>query len=303
MSAEKRVTENIIKKDLTYNTKDAKMKRFREYLVQDEMSKGTIEEYMRNVARYYEWTGNNGHELLRTGEEETKRSMLKYKKSLQDEKLAATTINAKLAALNKYLEFSKMTFRMKYLKVQRKIFKEAKRELSKSEFNLLITTAQKADKERIALVMETIGSTGIRVSELKYITLEALDKPAIEIYMKSKVRTIIVPDKMKKKLRKYACKNNIQRGEIFTTATGKSLSRNQIWREMKAVSNLAQVKGSKVYPHNIRALFARLYYEKNKDVIRLSDILGHSSIDTTRIYLKVSVNECQRQIDRMNIIA
>lgn len=276
---------------------------FRDYLIQNEMSQGTIEEYMRNVTRYYRWADKNGKGRTVKSKAATKKCILEYKKALQNDNLAATTINAKLAALNKYLDYKGMDFKIKYLKVQKKIFKETEKELNRNEYARLIKTARDENRERIALVMETLGATGMRVSELKYITLEALDRSTIEISMKSKIRTIVIPERVKKKLKEYALQNNINEGQIFITSGGKSLSRNQIWREMKALSAKAEVQKTKVYPHNIRALFARIYYEKSKDIVRLGDLLGHSSIDTTRIYLKVSASECQKQIEEMNIVA
>ena len=277
--------------------------KFREYLEQNEMSEGTIEEYTRNVNRFCRWARENGKPINILRKEEMKKTMLEYKKMLQETKLAATSINAKLAALNKYLTFRGMNFTIKYLRVQKRIFKETNRELNKGEYEKLIETARNNGKERIAIVMETLGATGIRVSELKYITIEALEQTTIEINMKNKVRIIVIPERMKEKLRKYAYENNISSGEIFITSAGKSLSRNQIWKEMKSLSEKAKITSSKVYPHNIRALFARLYYEESKDIVRLGDILGHSSINTTRIYLKVSLNEYQKQMDRMNVVA
>lgn len=285
------------------NEKEREKLRFREYLTQNEMSCGTVEEYTRNLNMYYKWIEQNGAREIPKGEDDLRKSVLDYKRGLQEAKLAASTTNAKLAALNKYLKFRGVHFKVKYLKVQKKMFRDSERELNKDEYEKLIKTARVLKKERIAMIIETLGSTGIRVSELKYITLEALEKQAIEISMKSKIRVIVVPEKIKHKLREYARSNNIEGGEIFITANGKSLSRNQIWREMKNVSNAAHVNETKVYPHNMRALFARTYYEECKDVVRLGDILGHSSIDTTRIYLKISIDECRQQMSKINIVA
>ena len=277
-------------------------KKFREYLVKNEMSPGTVEEYSRNVTLFYKWVSSTNEKSCILNKRELEKKALEYKKALQDDNLAATTINAKLAALNKYMDFKGMKFKVKYLRVQNKVFKDTNKELEKKEYEQLIETARTSGKERMVLVLETLGSTGIRVSELKYITVEALKEQAIEISMKGKIRTIVIPEKMKEKLRKYVSRKNIQSGEIFITSSGKSLSRNQIWKEMKDLSSKAQIASTKVFPHNIRALFARLYYEESKDVVRLGDILGHSSINTTRIYLKVSINEYQKQMERMNFV-
>ena len=166
----------------------------------------------------------------------------------------------------------------------------------------LIDTAAQAGKERLALLMETICATGIRVSEVRYITVEALKIGRAEIRLKGKIRTILLPHKLRRKLEKYVKKQKIASGEIFLTRSGKGLSRRQIWAEMKALCRHAGVEAGKVFPHNLRKLFASTFYRVYKDIVRLADILGHSSVETTRIYLLTAGEEHRRQIERLRLI-
>lgn len=213
------------------------------------------------------------------------------------------TVNAKLSALHSLLQFLGWEdCRVKYLKIQRRTFRESARELSRQEFGRLLETARHQGRERLELLMETICATGIRVSEVKYITLEALRAGRAEISLKGKVRTILIPGKLCRKLERYAKKQNIATGEIFLTRRGKGLSRRQIWAEMKALCARAGVAASKVFPHNLRHLFARTFYRASRDVAQLADVLGHSSIETTRIYLLSTGANHTRQLERLGLI-
>ena len=192
---------------------------------------------------------------------------------------------------------------VKYLKIQRRLFRSTGRELTKDEYTRLVETAQSLGKTRLALLIETICATGIRVSEVKYITAEALRAGRADISLKGKIRTVLLPGKLCRKLQKYAKKQKITSGEIFLTRSGKGVSRRQIWAEMKGLCKDAGVAPTKVFPHNLRHLFARTFYQASRDVAKLADVLGHSSIETTRIYLISTGAEHVRQLDRLGLIS
>lgn len=177
------------------------------------------------------------------------------------------------------------------------------RELTRPDYDRLIAAARELGRDRLALVMEAICSTGVRVSEIRYLTVEAVQRGRAEISLKGKVRTILIPTKLARKLLKYAKKNKTVSGEIFLTGNGKSLSRRQIWAEMKRLCVHAGVEPSKVFPHNLRHCFATAYYRAYRDIAKLADVLGHSSIETTRIYLLTSGEEHQRQLDRLGLVS
>ena len=213
------------------------------------------------------------------------------------------TVNAMLAALNGFFRFLGRTdCRVKFLKIQRRLFREAGRELTRPEYERLHAAAQSRGQERLALLMETICATGIRVSEVKYITVEAARRGRADISLKGKIRTILVPNKLCRKLLKYAKAQKTASGEIFLTRSGKGLSRKQIWAEMKAICAAARVAPSKVFPHNLRHLFARTFYRVCRDVAKLADLLGHSSIETTRIYLISAGAEHARALERLGLV-
>lgn len=191
---------------------------------------------------------------------------------------------------------------MKYLSVQRKLFRDVSRELTRTEYERLLETARSRGRERLALVIETICGTGIRVGEVKYITVEAARRGRVEIALKGKIRTILLPGRLCRKLLKYARKKKIASGEIFLTGSGRSLSRRQIWSELKSLCRHAGVNASKVFPHNLRHLFATTFYRVSKDIAQLANILGHSSVETTRIYLTTSGVEQVRRLDRLGLI-
>ena len=227
-----------------------------------------------------------------------------WKKYLQrEENYSPSTINASLAALNYLFNFLGWTdCRTHYLKIQHRLFRETGRELDRADYEKLIAAALGLGRERIALVMETICATGIRVGEVRYITVEAVQAGSATISLKGKIRTILLPGKLCKKLLKYARKQKITSGEIFLTGGGKRLSRTQIWAEMKRLCRAAGVAAGKVFPHNLRHLFARTFYRACQDVVKLADILGHSSIETTRIYLLTTGTEHLRQLERLGLL-
>ena len=208
-----------------------------------------------------------------------------------------------MSALNKFFAFMRwLECRIKYLKIQKKLFRGTEKELTKGDYVRLLETADTLRKNRLALLIETICATGIRVSEVRYITMEAVRAGYADVALKGKIRTILLPAKLCRKLQKYARKQKIVSGEIFLTRNGKGLSRRQIWAEMKSICDRAGVAASKVFPHNLRHLFARAFYQAYRDVVKLADVLGHSSIETTRIYLISTGAEHARQMDRLGLI-
>ena len=250
---------------------------FGQYLRQEERSAGTIKKYLRDVRAFAAWLG---------GTPLTKEAAALWKGGLLDQGCTPATVNSKLAAINKFFSFAGWAeFRVKPLKIQRRLFRDDSRELTRAEYLRLLETAHALGRERLALLMETICATGIRVSEVQNITVEAARRGKTEIALKGKIRTILLPGKLCRKLLKYARKRQIASGKIFLTKGGRGMSRGQIWAEMKALCQEAGVAASKVFPHNLRHLFARTFYKAYRDVAKLADVLGHSSLETTRIYL------------------
>ena len=268
---------------------------FRRWLLEEEREPATIEKYLREVRAFAAWL---------EGAPVTKEGATAWKARLTASGFQPGTVNGKLSALNKFFAFLGWPdCRVKYLKIQRRVFRSSERELSREEYTRLLETARVLGRERLALLIETICATGIRVSELKYITVESMRNGRTEISLKGKIRTILIPGKLCRKLLKYARKRKIASGEIFLTRSGKSLSRRQIWAEMKALCARAGVERSKVFPHNLRHLFARLFYRACRDVVKLADVLGHSSIETTRIYLISTGAEHAQQLERLGLVS
>ena len=260
----------------------------------EERSAGTIEKYLRDAEAFAAWLD---------GRAVTRELAAEWKAVLLDRGLAPATINSMLAAVNGLLEFlGRGECRVKFLKVQRRLFREADRELTRPEYERLLAAARARGRERLALLMETLCATGIRVSEVRYLTVEAARRGRAEISLKGKIRTILIPGKLCRKLLQFAKKNKTASGEIFLTRNGTSLSRRQIWAELKRLCRHAGVEPSKVFPHNLRHLFATTFYRACRDIARLADVLGHSSIETTRIYLVTSGAEHARQLERLGLI-
>ena len=268
---------------------------FRQHLLEEEREPATIEKYLRDVSGFAAWIGR---EMV------TKETVTRWKEQLATSGCQAVTVNGKISAVNKFFTFLGWTdCRVKYLRIQRRMFRNTERELTKDEYSRLVETAQSLGRERLSLLIETICATGIRVSEVRYITIEAIQSGRADIALKGKIRTILLPGKLCRKLLKYAKKRKIASGEIFLTRSGRGLSRRQIWAEMKAICARAGVEKTKVFPHNLRHLFARTFYRACRDVARLADVLGHSSIETTRIYLISSGVEHARQLERLGLIS
>ncbi len=267
---------------------------FRAYLQEEERSAGTIDKYMRDVRLLKEWLA---------GKALSKEQLMLWRDSLL-ENHKPCTVNSMLASAHAFLHFGgHPEWRVRSLRLQRRMFRPADRELSRAEYERLVSKANAMGKDRLALLMETICAAGIRVSELRYITVESARLGRADISLKGKIRTILLPGKLCRKLLKYARRKGITTGEVFLTRVGTSLSRKQIWSEMKALCMKAGVEPSKVFPHNLRHLFARMFYKSCKDVAQLADILGHSSVETTRIYLISTGEEHKKRLERLRLIA
>ena len=268
---------------------------YMDYLRREERATGTVEKYLRDLRAFALWA---------SGRPVTKELALEWKKELLCAGYVPATINTKLSALNSLFRFLGWEeCRVKFLKLQRQVFRDQSREMDRSEYRRLLETAQAAGQQRLGLLMEAICATGIRVSEVRYITVEAARAGRAEVSLKGKIRTILLPGKLCRKLLKYAKKQKTASGEIFLTKSGKPLSRGQIWREMKGLCRQAGVAATKVFPHNLRHLFAATFYRACKDIARLADVLGHSSIETTRIYLLASSAEHAKQLDRLGLVS
>ena len=267
---------------------------FSAYLKSEEKSENTIEKYLRDVRAFAEYLG---------GAEVTKEAVIAYKSKLLAESYAVRSINSMLASLNGLFSFLGWTdCRVKSIKLQRQIYCPEEKELTKAEYMRLVNTAKQKGNERLNLILQTICGTGIRVSELQYITVEAVKCGEAIVSLKGKTRTIFIVRELQKKLLRYAAEQGISSGTIFITRTGRPLSRTNIWREMKGLCEQAGVNPQKVFPHNLRHLFARVFYGIEKDIAKLADILGHSSINTTRIYIISTGDEHRRRMEHMRLI-
>ena len=268
---------------------------FARHLREEERSPGTVENYLRHIGRFRAWL---------EGRAVTRETVAEWKKALTEAGYAPASVNAMLVAVNallRYLGWEEC--RARTLRLQRQLFRQEERELGREDYDRLVQTARGRGRERLALLMEAICATGIRVSEVRRITVEAARTGRTEISLKGKVRTILLPRKLCRKLLQYAGRQRIASGEIFLTRDGRPLSRKQIWAEMKALCQAAGVRASKVFPHNLRHLFARTFYKVCGDVVKLADILGHSRIETTRIYLISTGLEHARQLERLHLIS
>lgn len=267
---------------------------YAETLRNEERAKGTIENYTRAISAFARFLD---------GSEASQEKLNAWKNALKEQGYAPVTINTRLAAVNGLFKEKKWPFRAKYLKVQRRLFRAPQRELTRTEYRRLLQTARALGKKQLALLMETICSTGIRVSEVKYITAEAAEAGQTDIEMKGKIRTILLPEKLCRKLLRFARKENIASGEIFRTPNGKGISRGRIWRELKGLCAGAGVPPEKVFPHNLRHLFADIFYRKCHDIAGLADLLGHSSIETTRIYITVSGDRYRKRLECLGLVS
>lgn len=267
---------------------------FTRYLQNEERSAGTVENYLRALRTFVSW---------QAGAPVDKAAISRWKEHLLEAGYAPVTINAMLAAIHSYLHFRGWDqFRVHYLRVQRRLFRDEGRALSRGEYIRLVRNAYGSGQQQLGLIIETLGGTGIRVSELSAITVEAIAQGQADIHLKGKIRTILIPDKLRRKLQDYARTKKITSGAIFVTAGGKNLSRFKIWAAMKKLAKCSGVAPGKVFPHNLRHLFATEFYAHNHDIARLADLLGHSSIETTRLYLTVPGRNCLQQLNSLRLI-
>lgn len=273
---------------------EEQVEQFRQYLYEREHADATVRKYTTDIRTFLGYLGKD-----KTAD---KGRLLEYKNWLLS-RYAVSSVNSMLAALNQFLEFRNADFlKMKRVKVQRNLFLQEERELTRQEFQKLVYTANRDGKSWLALCMETMAATGIRISELEFFTVERVKKGRIEIYNKGKYRRIFLPAAIQKKLLAFSRQKKIQRGSIFVTKKGKPLNRSRIWREMKDLKDKTGIEGKKIFPHNLRHLFARVYYQSTRDITGLADLLGHSNINVTRIYTSNTGEIYQKQLDQMNIL-
>ncbi len=266
---------------------------FKNHLIENEKAKATVEKYMRDLRLFIEYAVDKPLD---------KTLLLEYKASLE-QTYAIRSANSILAALNAYLHFMGWyDLCVKQFKIQKDAYCSEEKELTKAEYTALVRTAEQKKNERLSLVVQTICGTGIRVSELQSITIEAVQRGEAVVSCKGKTRKIFIVKALQKKLLRYAIKQGITKGVLFVTKNGKPLNRSNIWREMKSLCEQAGISPQKVFPHNLRHLFARTFYGIEKDIAKLADILGHSNINTTRIYIITTGAEHQRRMENMRLI-
>ena len=278
-----------MKKTITLN----QISEFKKYLLNEEKSSVTVEKYIRDVTTFYVWNNNRAIE---------KAHVIAYKEFLMGSYKIAT-VNSMLSSINSfftYLEWFEL--KVKTLKKQKELFIREEKELTKAEYERLLDAARSKKNKRIYYIMQTICATGIRISELRFITTEAIRMQRAEVRCKGKNRVVFIPKNLCKILKEYAKEENIQNGSIFITKTGKPINRRNVWADMKKLCETANVARTKVFPHNLRHLFARTFYSQQKDIVRLADLLGHSSVNTTRIYTIESGNKHKRIIQRLGLV-
>ena len=266
---------------------------FKKYLLNEEKSSVTVEKYIRDVTTFYVWSNNRAIE---------KADVIAYKEFLMGTYKIAS-VNSMLSSINSfftYLEWFEL--KVKTLKKQKELFIREEKELTKAEYERLLDAARSKKNKRIYYIMQTICATGIRISELRFITTEAIRMQRAEVRCKGKNRMVFLPKNLCKILKEYAKEENIQSGSIFTTKTGKPINRRNVWADMKKLCETANVARTKVFPHNLRHLFARTFYSQQKDIVRLADLLGHSSVNTTRIYTIESGYKHKKIIQRLGLV-
>lgn len=264
-----------------------------QFLKIQEKSKGTLEKYQRellDLAKYL------------AGKKVTREDLVVWKEELE-KRYSPAGVNGRLVAANGFFSFfGRYDLRLKLLKIQKEIFMREEKELTRAEYGRLVRTAERKGKERLSLLIQTICATGIRVSELEFITVEAVKRGRAEVNCKGKRRVIFLPARLQKKLKAYAAKKGISEGVIFAEKSGRPLHRGNIWAEMKKLCKDAEVSPEKVFPHNLRHLFARIFYSLDKDIAKLADMLGHSNIETTRIYIMESGRIHRQKLERMRLV-
>ena len=270
-----------------------KIKIFERHLKEEEKAENTIVKYLRDIKVFYDWYSDSN--------DVTKDDLLDYKEYLKKSKLKISSINSKISSLNAYFTYTENeTLKIKVFKCQKSLFGSKEKELTKYEFNKLYDAAK--NNIKLKYIIETIAKTGTRVSEVKFITVESIEIGKAIVDNKGKIRIILIPKKLCKKLKEYCKRQNINTGPIFLTKNKKVIDRKQIWQMMKDLADKAGVPKEKVFPHNLRHLFAREFYRETHDIVRLASILGHSSIETTRIYTKETEDECRVVMEKLSFV-
>ena len=273
---------------------DSIINEFKEYLIDNDKSAYTVEKYIRDVVKFKDFACDCELEKETAGE---------YKNYLIRSGYSVRSINSMLSSVNALFEFlNRNDLKVKTIKMQRSVYCPEDKELTRAEYQRLCAAAKMKKNNRLELIIETVCATGIRIGELKYITVESAKRGEAVVTLKGKTRYVFIPKELKRKLLRYALEQNIKSGMIFVTRTGKAVNRTNVWRDMKNLCRDAGVKPEKVFPHNLRHLFARTFYNIDKDIAKLADILGHSSIDTTRIYIISTGAEHRRLIEKMKLI-
>ncbi len=266
---------------------------YKNYLINEEKEEITIEKYIRDIRVFNEWLEYT---------EVAKAKVLEYKNKLI-EKYAPATVNSVISSLNGFFKYNEWyDLQVKSLKIQRRVFCQEEKELSAYEYERLLQAALDKKNERLYLIMQTICAMGLRVSELRFVTAEAVRKGEALVKLKGKIRTVFIPPELAQMLKKYMKEQEIATGHVFRTRSGKPIDRHTIWKSMKMLCEMAGIPKEKVFPHNLRHLFARTYYSLEKDIVRLADILGHSSINTTRIYTIENGEVHRKQMQELRLV-
>lgn len=273
--------------------KEADRLAFAAHLRELEYSETTVRKYLHDLGVLYAWS---------EGQIEDRDKLNGFKNYLRERGYSASSVNTMLAAVNRFLAYLGSGWRLRYVKVQRRAFLPESRQLKEEEYRRLVRVAGKRGDRRLALLLQTICALGIRVSELSAVTVESLEAGQAVIQNKGKLRVILIPEELCVRLSAYCQSREIRRGPVFITRSGRPMDRSNIWKMMKRLSALARVAAAKAYPHNLRHLFARKYYRSYRDIVRLADILGHSSIDTTRIYTAGDGKEERRQLGQLRLL-
>lgn len=270
--------------------------RFLDALRSEDRSAATVQKYARDLNGLLDYMSREGLDGL------SKDVLVGYKRHIAGTR-APSSVNAALSAVNKLASFlGHPELKLPFVRIQHRAFRDAGRDLTRKDYDRLVDTAYARGQERLGLVLETLGSAGLRISELKFVTVEAVRRGQAEIDMKSKVRVVMLPKKLCRKLLAWCGSAGISGGPVFLTRTGRTLTRQEIWREMKTLCAHAGIPESKVYPHNFRHMFATAFYGECKDIVKLADVLGHSNVNTTRIYLISSGREHARQLDKLGLV-
>lgn len=262
---------------------------FRKYLIECEKGISTQKNYVRTI-----------RDMIQQPDYVLSKEWMAVYRNRLKERYSGTTVNNRLAAINNYLEYKGEAWKVKYIRIQKKAYIEESREFGRKEYENLLKACE--EDKRLYLAVETLCSTGIRIGELKHIRAELLDTGSVNVLLKGKQRRILLPDRLIERLKQYCKEQNIEEGPVFVTRTGRPLDRSNLWRSMKRAGEKAGLSSEKVYPHNLRHLFASVFYRREKDLLKLADILGHSSIETTRQYLVSSGKEHRQKINEMDLV-